>query len=129
VDPAAEGCAHHHRDAEAAVAPVAHLRRLADDLVDGGKDEVLELDLGDRAQPVDGGADGDADDRRLRERGVDDTHLAELGVEPLGGLEDAALHANVLAHDDDPGVAAHLVAHPLADGLDVGLDGHRHSSP
>ena len=88
------------RAAERAVGSIAQARRLADDLVEGWKDEVGELDLRHRSQPVDGGPDGRAHDQRLAERRVHHAVAAELGEEPVGGQEDAALQADVLAQDD-----------------------------
>ena len=65
---------------------------------------------------------------RLRERGVHDAPFAELGLQPLRGPEDTALGADVLTEDHDSLVAAHLIAHPLADGLEIALGGHQESS-
>ena len=80
-------------------------------------DEVGELDLGDRAQPVEGGADGDADDRGLGEWRIDDALFAELLKESLGGAEDTAF-ADVLTHDEDALVGLHHLAHTVAEGFD-----------
>ena len=117
------------RAAVGAVAAVADPGRLLDDLVHGREDEVGELDLGDRQQAVGGRADGDAGDHRFGERRVDHAVVAELGPQAVGGEEDAALAADVLAQDDDPAVAAHLVAEALADRLDEGPDGHQAAPP
>ena len=71
-----------------------------------------------RPQAVDGRADRGADDHRLGQRRVDDPVVAELGPQPVGGQEHAALLADVLAEHDDRLVAAHLLGERLADGLD-----------
>ena len=118
VDAAAVRGADRHRHAVAVVRAVAHPGRLGHDLVERREDEVGELDLGDRAQAVDRRADRRADDHRLGQRRVDDAVVAELGPQPVGGEEDAALLADVLAEHDDRLVAAHLVGERLADGLD-----------
>ena len=115
--------------AEGAVGAIAQARRLADDLVEGRKDEVGELDLRHRPQPVDRRPDRGPDDERLGERRIDDALAAEFAEEPVGGQEDAALPADVLAQDDHRLVASHLVGERLADGLDQGPDGHRDVSP
>ena len=81
-------------------------------------DEVRELDLGDRAQAVDGRTDRGADDHRLGERGVDHAIVAELAPQAVRGEEHAALLADVLAQDDDGLVAPHLLGHAVADRLD-----------
>ena len=125
VDAAAVRRADHHRHAEPVVRAVAHPRRLGHDLVERRVDEVRELDLGDRPQAVHRGADRRADDHRLGQRRVDDPVVAELGPQPVGGEEHAALLADVLAQDDDRLVAAHLLGHALADRLDERPDRHQ----
>ena len=114
---------------ERPVASIPDPGRLLDDLVHRREDEVGELDLGDRAQPVRGGADAHSGDHRLRERRVDHPVVAELRPEPVRGEEDAALLADVLAQHDHGCIAAHLVAQPLADRLDEGPDRHQPGPP
>ena len=124
VDPTTEGRPDHERAGPGAVRAVAHARGLADDLVEGGVDEVGELDLGDGYQAVERRAYRDADDGRLGERGVEYASLAIPGVQALGGQKDAALLADVLAENPDAVVARHLFVERLADALDQRLDGH-----
>src|SRR5260221_5703721 len=124
VDAAAIGRADHDRAAEVAVGAVADAGRLADDLVEGGVDEVGELDLGDRDGAVHGGPDGDADDARLGERRVEIPCLSETVVEALGGQEDATLAAHVLAQHPDPLVSLHLFQEGFPDPGDERLLGH-----
>src|SRR5439155_6660194 len=124
VDAPAERRPDHDRAGVLAIGPVADARRLAHDLVEGRVDEVRELDLRDRYQPVQRGAYGDADDARLCQRGVQYACLAELAVQALGGQEHAALLADVLAQHPDPLVAIHLLVERLPDALDQGLDSH-----
>ena len=125
VHAAAVRRADHHRHAEPVVRAVAHPRRLGHDLVERRVDEVRELDLGDRPQPVHRGADRRADDHRLGQRRVDDPVVAELGPQAVGREEHAALLADVLAQHDDRLVAAHLLGHALADRLDERPDRHQ----
>ncbi len=101
-----------------AAGAVAVLGELGDDLVVGGEDEVAELDLGDGDEAVEGHADRRADDTAFGEGRVDDAVVAELVEEALGDAEDAADLADVLAEDDDAGVAAHLETERVVDGLD-----------
>ena len=108
MDAAAVGCADGDRAGEGVVGAVAHPRGLAHDLVEGRHDEVRELDLGDRPQAVDGGADRGTHDHRLGQRRVQHAVAAELVVEAVRGQEDATLLAHVLAQDDHRRVAAHL---------------------
>ena len=92
-------------------------------------DEVRELDLGDRPQPVDRGTDRRPDDHRLGERRVDHAVVAELRPQAVGREEDASLLADVLAQDHDRLVAAHLLGHPVADRLDERPDRHQPCPP
>ncbi|MNY35608.1 hypothetical protein D3C86_1700280 [compost metagenome] len=124
ADAAAVGGADDDRAGVLPARAVAELRHLVDDLVDGREDVVHELDLGDRAQAVEGHADGGADDAGLGEGGVDDPVLAELLLQADGGAEDAAELAHVLAHDDHPIILAHLDLQGVVDGLDDVHRGH-----
>src|ERR1700686_1499725 len=117
VDSPAEGRADDYGDCPVAVGPVAGSRRLAHDLVEGGMDEIRELDLSDRDQAVQGGADRDADNGRLRQRRIEHARLAEARVETVRRPEHPALPANVLAHDEHTVVALHLFADPSAHRL------------
>ena len=103
---------------------VAELPQLVHDLIEGGEDEVAELDLGHRLEAVHGHPDGGADDPALRERRIDDAGLAEFLVEPGGGAEDAAELADVLAEEDDARIALHLDPECVVDGLDDVPLGH-----
>ena len=115
---------HHDGHVPVTVGPVANARRLADQLVEGGVDEVGELDLGNRQHAVHGHAKRDADDCRLGERRVDHAPLPELLQEVGGGAEDAAARSDVLAHHHDPLVGLHLVPERVVDRLDDVLLGH-----
>src|SRR5213076_1302826 len=81
-------------------------------------------DLDDRSEPGDRRADAGADERRLRDRRVAHTVLAEALAEPAGHAEDAADQTDVLAHDEDTLVALHLAVERLVEGL-----GHRDLAP
>src|SRR5207247_3844767 len=108
VDAATPGHADDEGHAVSAVAAVADTRGLVDDLLEGGCAEIRELHLGDRQEPAERCTDGDADDRRLRDRCVDDPVAPELLDEPIGHAEHTAADADVLAHEDVPLVAAEL---------------------
>lgn len=92
-------------------------RELRGDLVEGGEDEAVELDLDDWAIPPHGEPDRGADDARLGERRVEHAVVAELGREPLGHPEDTAERPDVLTHEDHPVVGPHGLAEPGVDGL------------
>ncbi len=102
---------------------------LADDLVEGGVHEIGELHLGDRAQAVDGGAHRGAGDHALGQRGIEDSAVAVLGPQALGGAENAPLLADILAHDHDAFVTLHLLVDRRPDGLEDVLLGHQWSPP
>src|SRR5438477_11907847 len=68
-DSAAHRGADHHRRAVLPPAAIPELGPLVDDLIEGRKDEVRELDLGDRAQSVHRHPDRRPDDARLGPRG------------------------------------------------------------
>src|SRR3954464_9888659 len=74
------------------------------------------------------GADAHADDRVLGDRRVADALLAELLEQPVGDLEGAVEHPDVLAHQVDLLVALHLLAERLVERLAVADDGHQVSS-
>ena len=117
-DSASVRTADYHWDAQLVVRSVSHAGRFADDLVDGGPDEVGKLHLGDRSQPVDGSSESDARDRRLRQRGVDDPVLAELFQQTVRRQEYTTPRADILAQDEHPLVARHLLTHGVADRLE-----------
>ncbi len=117
ADPAAVGDADDHRQPELAEGAVVHLGDLADDLVEGRVDEAVELDLDDGPVAAQGQADGAAHDPGLGQRGVDDAVLAEVLLQALGDAEDTAELADVLAHEQDLGVALHGGAHAGVEGL------------
>ncbi len=103
----------------------AHLGELGDDLVVGGVDEPVELDLADRSVAAQREADGGADDAALGERRVDDSVLAEVLLQAVRDAEDAAELADVLAHDEDLRVVLHGGAQAPVDRLGDGGLAHR----
>ena len=115
---AAVGRPDDHRNADGAVGAVSGPRRLTDDLADAGPDEVGELYLRDGPHALHCRPQGDAGDGRLGQRGVDDPLFAEGVEEAVCREEDAAPGRDVLAHDEDRGVAGHLLPHGLAHGLE-----------
>ena len=123
VDAAAPGRADDEGDAPIALAAPAHLGGLGNELVDGGEDEVDELDLDDGAQAGEGGADGGAGEAGLGEGGVEDTLGAELVEQALGDAEDAS-GLDVLAQQDDALVVAQGVAQAFAERLGQGHLAH-----
>ena len=78
ADAAAVGDADGDGHGDAALVAVAELGDLRDDLVEGGVDEAVELDLADGAVAAQGEPDRGADDARLGERRVDHPAVAEV---------------------------------------------------
>ena len=129
ADAAAARDADHDRQADLPAGPVAHLGELADDLVDRGEDEPVELDLADRPVAAQGQADRRADDAGLGQRGVDHPGLAEILLQAVGHAEDPAQLADVLAHDQDLGVVLERLAQSLVEPAGQGELGHRSAPP
>src|SRR5699024_12599872 len=117
TDPAAVRDADHQRQVHRAGGAVVHLRDLGGDLVVGGVDEAVELDLDHGPVAAHGQAHGGAHDPGLRERRVHHALAADPGVQPVGDAEDAAEGADVLAHQQHAVVRRHRVAQTGGDGL------------
>jgi hypothetical protein len=100
----------HHRQRDPAAGAVAHLRHVADDLLECGVGERVELHLHHRAHAVHRHADGHPDDAGLGQRRVEAPVRAELGGQPVGDPEDTAERAHVLAEDDHGRVGGERVA-------------------
>ena len=118
ADVAAEGDANcdRHRDA----CSISVLGDVADDLVEGGVDEAVELNLGYRLESAQRQTDGDADDGRLRQRCVEHPVGPKRLLQSVRNPKDTAEGANVLTKDQDLLVAREGVAQREVDGF-----GHR----
>ena len=95
-----------------------------DDLIEGAADEVHELEFGDGAQSGERGAKGSAYDGGLGDGSVDHALGAEAVDESVGDLEGATVDADVLAEAEDARVAFHFLPDSLADGFEIGGEGH-----
>src|SRR2546421_13071444 len=93
------------RQLDVSLRPVVHLRKLADDLVESRVDEAVELDLTHRPVAAQCQPDRRADDARLGKWGVNDAVFAEVLLQSVSDTEHTTELADVLAHDDDFGVA------------------------
>src|SRR2546425_12759756 len=109
ADPAPVGHADDHLAVEASLRAHAVAGGVVLDLMEALEAEAGELDLADGLEAVERHADRGADDGRFGQRAVDDALAPELAVQVLGDSEDAAVHADVLADDDDVLVALHLL--------------------
>src|SRR6476660_9743396 len=101
ADAATERDPDHHRHRPGTLGPVGDLRDLRDDLVEAGKNEAVELDLGDRSIAAHSQTDCGADDPGFGERGVQYPVVTEILLQAIGDAEDATKLADVLAHHDD----------------------------
>ena len=105
---------HHHRRRHLAVAHVAQLRRLQEDLPRRLEGEVGEHQIRHRPRPGRRGPHRRGGEPLLRDRRVDHPLGAELLPEPLGMGEAAAALAGPLAEVHDRRVRPHLLGEPVA---------------
>ena len=66
----------------------------------------------------------DAGEAELGDRRVHHAHRPELVEQAAAHLVGALIDADFLAHEEDVGVALHLLAEGLVEGVAVGDDGH-----
>ncbi|EAU61899.1 probable nuclear antigen [Stigmatella aurantiaca DW4/3-1] len=104
---------------------VAQLGQLVHELVHGGEEEVGELNLRHRLEPVERHADRGAEDAALGQGRVDDPLRAKLLLEAGGGAEDPAQPAHVFPQHDEVRVAPHLQPERIVHRLDEAQEGHR----
>ncbi len=124
---AAVGGADDHRHGPIAVGAVAHLGRLADDLVESRVDKIGKLNFADGAHAVQGCADAHPHDGQFRQGGIDHALRAVFIKQAHSGAENAPAHAHILAHDEHVGVAGHFLIHRHAHSVN---QGHlRHGAP
>jgi hypothetical protein len=140
--PRADERPHDERHLRLAAEHVAHLGRLVEERVEAHADEVHEHQLGDGPEPGRRRADRDAEVAHLADRRVDDALGAEPADQPARRAHDAApgvldalrlaaaAAGDVLAHDDDGGVALHGLVERLVDGEQERqlASGHGHAS-
>src|SRR6266699_434920 len=107
---------------------VVRLRDHVDDLIEGAADEVHELELGHGAQSGESSSEGSAYDGRLRNRRIDHALGAESVDEAIGDFEGSAIDTDVLAQTKDGWVALHFLPDSLADGFEIGDNGHEQGS-
>src|SRR5438552_12192710 len=117
--------ADHDRHVVLAARHVVQLRGRVDDLVQGEQREVEGHHLDHGTQPHHGRADADAGEARLRDRRVDDPLGPELLEQTLGDLVGALVEADLLADDEDVGIALELLPQREVQGL--AIRHHRHS--
>jgi hypothetical protein len=117
ADPATGRDADRDRHLHQARRPVVELGDLADDLVEAGEHEAVELDLAHRPVATDRQTHRGADDPGFGEWGVDHPGLAEILLQAVGDAKDAAELADVLTHDHNLGVGLHRLAQAVVEGF------------
>ena len=122
--PAAVGHADDHGAGEAALRAHAVARGVVLDLVKALEGEARELDLADGLEPVEGHAHRGPHDGCLGQGAVDDALAPEGPLQIVGHPEDAAVHPDVLADDDDVAIPLHLLHEGEVEGLDHVEPGH-----
>jgi len=106
----------HHGHVDLSTRHVGQLGTLLKYLIHGGEDKITVLEINDGPHAPDRGSDPEPHEPGLRNRGVDDS----LGPEPIEqaqGEEKGSTYPDVFAHDEDIGVALHLLADRLPEGL------------
>jgi hypothetical protein len=88
------------------------------ELIVGGPQESLELDLGNRTQPVHGQTYRGADDSGFGKRGVHDSLASESLVESFRDPEDASVGTDVLSQNHDAIILFHFLDKGEIDCLD-----------
>ena len=116
--------AEHDRAAHLAAGHVERLGRGVDDLVDRLHGEVEGHELDDRLQAGHRRADADAGKAVLGDRRIDHALGAEFLQQALRDLVGALIFGDLLAHDEDVGVAPHLLGHGVAQRFADGLRDH-----
>ena len=112
----AGGCHHNDRAIPLAGRPPMHGRQFGGDLIEGQRQEIGELQEGDRPSAGKRPPDRLADDRRLRKGRVGDAG-AKLGREPACDPEDIAFRiGDVLAKQGDTRVVAQMPTQDAGDG-------------
>src|SRR5687768_12446434 len=101
TDTAAVGNTDGQRCRHRAPGAVVDLRNLRDDLIEGGIDEPVELDLTHRAVAPQGHAESCSHNAGFGQWRIDDPSVPEILLQGVGDAEDAAEPADVFTHDHD----------------------------
>ena len=117
---AAVGNTNRHRHDVLLIGAVVNLRKLARDLVEGGENEAVELNLGNGAVPAQRHADGGADNAGLPQRAIHDAAVAEAGLQALGHAVHAAKLADILTEQNHGAVSLQGILQAASNGLGEG---------
>src|SRR5512146_2179993 len=92
----ADGHSYHSRRREVAIGAPAHQRQFVAELLHRGPDVVEELDLNHWLEPTSGHTHCAAHDIRFRQRRIEDTIAAVLGLQAGGEFENATFAFDLL---------------------------------
>src|SRR6476659_10140717 len=106
-----------------------HLGGLSHDLVEGRKNESIELDLTHGPVAAQRHPYSSADDARFGKGRIDHSMLAEILLQSLGDPEDAAKLADILSGDDDRGAGFQSTTQARIERLRHGQHGHQCTPP
>src|ERR1041384_2007082 len=122
------GTAEHNRHPNLPARHVEHFRGRIHDLVEREQRKVPRHELDHRAEPAHRGADADAGESKLGDGRIDDALGAELLEQSPAHLVRALIDADFLTHQEDVGIALHLFAQRLIQGVSIRESGHRQSA-
>ena len=115
----AQAAKRHPNDHRHGAAPaVPDFRGVVDELIEPGRDEVVELDLADRPLSGERRADADAEHGAFRERRVDDAVAELLQQRPQQQEGVAVRTADVLAVHEHAWIGAQGIAHAEHHGFE-----------
>ena len=114
-----------HRDIDETTRHVADAAGVIDDLVEADIRKAPEHELNHWTQAHHGGADAEAKEGSLTDRGVDDALRAETLPETLGDLVGAVVLGDFLTHKEDVLVAGELLGKGVVQSLSVSDNRHR----
>src|SRR6267143_1404186 len=119
------GAAEDDRQRDLAARHVQHLGGGIHDLVECEQGEVPGHELDDGPQPTHRRSHADARESQLRDWRVDDALRAELLQQSAAHLVGALIDAHLFAHQQDVGIALHLLAQRLIQCVSVSKGGHQ----
>ena len=96
---------------------------------EGREDKAHKLNLGHWLHALRGHTDRQAGDHCLGQRRVEDPLVAVFILQAVGGPEDAAVFAHILAQDHNLLVASHLMVEGQGYRFDKRQSGHSYSPP
>ena len=110
----------HQRHRELIARHVAHGRRVVEDLIERQQAEIDRHQLNNGTHAGHGRADAGAGEAGFRQRRIADAIGTEFCQQTLAHGIAAAIPADILAHQENPLIAAQRIADCLAHGIAIG---------